>query len=492
MRIPGSALALVLTCLSVSPLVAQKVLRVPSQYKTIQAAADAAQEYDTILVAPGRYVENVVLRKPLTLKSEAGPAVTTIDGARKDTVVSCGYASTIEGFTITNGLSASRPGGIDAYEALIRDNVITRNEGVVGGIGPSGSGGRIEHNEITHNVATREGGGIGWPSSSCCHVYVTDNLIAHNTSRGPGGGVRFGFGSLSRNVIAKNSAATDGGGVYTVPYENYGFSSNVIWANQAGRNGGGICILHEGLLIENQTVVGNIAGEDGGGIWCVDVLELRLSDWILWNNKVLRGVGPEIWLGTYTSLAIQHSAVTNGKNGVYQQPQTKLHWGAGMITADPRFVDEANGDLHLSAASPCVDTGSRRTPMSGIDFEGNPRFALLALDMGADEFYPTLYVTGTPSPGQRFVVTAIGPPGAPALLGVSVNPRLRTTPVTLPGVGSLWLDAPLFIVGLSNVSARGLTTMPVFLPPAFPGGIDVPLQALIAQQMTQPHVLKVR
>ncbi len=50
----------------------QREWQVPGDFPTIQAAVDAAQEGDTILVAPGTYQEHVVISKGLTLQG-AGP-----------------------------------------------------------------------------------------------------------------------------------------------------------------------------------------------------------------------------------------------------------------------------------------------------------------------------------------------------------------------------------------------------------------------------------
>ncbi|MCL6642111.1 MAG: hypothetical protein K6T71_02150, partial [Candidatus Bipolaricaulota bacterium] len=47
---------------------AQVILRVPQDYPTIQAAADAAPEGATILIGPGTYVEQVTITKSLTFE----------------------------------------------------------------------------------------------------------------------------------------------------------------------------------------------------------------------------------------------------------------------------------------------------------------------------------------------------------------------------------------------------------------------------------------
>ncbi len=72
---------IILIVLAVPALAHSATLKVPSQYPSIQAAIDVAVNGDTVLVAPGTYVENIdFMGKSITVKSEQGPDVTTIDG----------------------------------------------------------------------------------------------------------------------------------------------------------------------------------------------------------------------------------------------------------------------------------------------------------------------------------------------------------------------------------------------------------------------------
>lgn len=87
---------------------AQRTLRVPSQHAKISGAIIAADNGDTVLVAPGLYQEFVDFRgKAIHVVSERGPRVTTIDtsGFGTPVVFKSGEdrASILEGFTVRNG-----------------------------------------------------------------------------------------------------------------------------------------------------------------------------------------------------------------------------------------------------------------------------------------------------------------------------------------------------------------------------------------------------
>ena len=54
------------------------------------------------------------------------------------------------------------------------------------------------------------------------------------------------------------------------------------------------------------------------------------------------------------------------------------------IAGNPQFIDEPNGDFHLSANSPCIDSGINA--LSLYDFEGNPIPLQVKTDIGAYEY----------------------------------------------------------------------------------------------------------
>jgi serine protease len=126
--------------LVVNSATAATVIHVPADQPAIQAGINAAVNGDTVLVAPGTYVENInFLGKAITVASAKGPRVTIIDGNKKDSVVRFTNkettASVLSGFTIQNGYAHITGGGIDMETAspTITGSIITANQGNLGG-----------------------------------------------------------------------------------------------------------------------------------------------------------------------------------------------------------------------------------------------------------------------------------------------------------------------------------------------------------------------
>ncbi len=210
-------------------------LYVPDNYASIQDAVTAAVGGDTIIVRTGTYCENIdFLGKAVTVRSEWGPAATTIDGMKTGSVVvfqsgeSAG--SVLEGFSITNG-EALQGGGICCSHSSpwIESNIISNNTAVSGGgISCWNADPDLINNIVAANISDT-GAGINCEASS---PLMTNNTITGNRTNGiaGGGGLRcIGCYSVITNTIIYGNFAPidpeislDGASSLTITYSDIG------------------------------------------------------------------------------------------------------------------------------------------------------------------------------------------------------------------------------------------------------------------------------
>ncbi|NLH93778.1 MAG: hypothetical protein GX466_06125, partial [Candidatus Cloacimonetes bacterium] len=167
-------------------------------YTLIQAAIEAANNGDTVLVHPGTYVENInYIGKSIrvcSLEATTGDSTyisrTIIDGNRNGPCVAFLNAeqnATLRGFTLTNGTGYiandehTRGGGV-----LIRNTYMT------------GSSISLTNCEITGNYAGL-GAGISSTNASLC---LSGLNIHHNYSLAQGGGIHIvGASNIVPNIV---------------------------------------------------------------------------------------------------------------------------------------------------------------------------------------------------------------------------------------------------------------------------------------------------
>ena len=335
-----------------------------------------------------------------------------------------------------------------------------------------------------YNIADRpypyrgKGGGVYLKGDE--NVMI-DNLVAFNEADSEGGGIYCQGGTLTRNIICYNKVGRvetsyrDGGGIYV----GYCYSADPTWIdncliyrNQADGNGGGIYAFPSTeLILQNLTLTGNTSTL-GNGLFADEDAVVSLENSILWNNNL-----DEISY-VNNSPTVTFCNVWGG-------------WpGTGNINADPMFVNAPNDDYHIYYASPCRDAGESTGGYGNVDFEGDPRMSHGALDMGCDEFYTHLYYIGNPTPGAKIAAKLIGLPCS-APTGLFIGSGVQKPPLPTQW-GDFFLQYPLITIPLPPIPGSGVMVLVEQVPGNPPPPYDIPLQALIGNELTNLCLIQVK
>ena len=251
----------------------------PADFHTIQEAINAAEEGDTIFVNNGKYYENVIVDKTVSLVGEHKNK-TIIDGGKKGTVVHVGSKSVVvAGFTIRN--SGDYPySGIDLKDSNnsnITDNIINNcTEGI---LLYNSTDTVVEHNTMTYNY-----GGIHLAGSSY------GNIVTHNAISSNSWGINMDNSSdniLTENTLTNNSWT--GIDLFQSKCENNTLSGNIITSN-----GNGIRSYNRA---SNNTIKNNI---------------------VMYNNDTQGGRGRGISLSDHSrGYTITGNTITENRYGLY-------------------------------------------------------------------------------------------------------------------------------------------------------------------------------
>jgi len=234
-------------------------------------------------------------------------------------------------------------------------------------IGNGGGYSLIRNNTIRDNVSNGKKivFGNGVMLNFCKSVDVFNNTISSNTfSSGQecrGGGICINSCSpvMINNIIADNTA-THGGGIFSGKYDR------------------------TYPIIINNTIVNNSASIQGGGLYYYYSYP-ELINSILWNNSA----ESDSQIYRYSGLAaVSYSNIQGGFTG------------NGNIDSDPLFADSL---FHISAGSPCIDTGDPDTTdlnLPETDLWGNIRISdgnndgNFIIDIGVHEVPAPIMILG--------------------------------------------------------------------------------------------------
>jgi len=288
--------------LTVSDISEANVRRVPLEHATIQAAIDAANPGDIVLVSSGTYNERVIMYKPVKLQGSGlgtlingviNPTQSLADWRAK---IDCLFGITAGCTQVINELPGQGPGSeglLDSEGATV--SVFAPSAGPASFAGMSA---RIDGFSITGSSTA---GGVfvnGW-----AHDLAISNNDVFGNSGGLHGGIRVGEPDLqlaapagsgvsraydfnhnvkiAYNIVRQNGsvgvagAGGVGGGVSIMAgADGYQVSDNFVCGNFTLGDGAGVGHygLSQGGLIENNTIVMNQSFEqtfsvDGGGIF---------------------------------------------------------------------------------------------------------------------------------------------------------------------------------------------------------------------------------
>lgn len=349
-----------------------RVLRVPSEFATIQSAIDDARDGDTVIVGPRTYVEHVdFLGKAIEVVAPAGPLRTIIrppgDGAVVRFHSGEGADSRLIGFTISNGsnyVPEGLAGGVSCIDPddsvvanpYLSDCIITRNfsDQDSGGDGPAGLAG----NATLERCILRDNNSTNYRDGGAAEGVLTllQCVIEDNTGC-TGGGIELRAGSIAEECIIRGNWAGPcgnrngpldawGGGVFAASgavLERCLIVDNTV-AEGLAIDDPGICyeLSHGGGVagagtLRQCTIVGNVAdlcATQGGvdvGPTLVDCI-VRAND----DEPFAYGARP-----------YRYSDVEGGAGG------------PGSFDADPYFT----GGFRLAEGSPCIDRGDPASPL---------------------------------------------------------------------------------------------------------------------------------
>jgi hypothetical protein len=387
-------------------------IRVPSDQPTIQSAINVADIGDTVLVAPGIYVENINFRgKAITVRSESRPQDTIIDGGNANSVVSFTSGerrdSVLNGFTLQNGIrlqGLTEGGGIMVVGSspTITNNVIRNNHSCGGaGIGIASGSPLIQLNTITGNVNNLCVGGVGVGISvrGASSAEILDNVISDNASSfsSNGGGIfLFSTGTpiVKGNIIKGNNVlGGQGGGIHMVNDSDALIVQNLITGNQANEGGGIFWAGASGSILVNNTIADNNATSFGSGIFA----EGSDAQTKLTNNIIVAKPGQAALhcggVSGQNQAIIRFNNIFSAGGMAYGGTCSDRTGTDGNISADPRFTNPTQGDYHLQQGSPSIDSGDNQTPnLPDTDLDGHPRIldghgnGTEVVDMGVYEF----------------------------------------------------------------------------------------------------------
>lgn len=308
------------------PTIFPRFIHVPKDYPTIQTAIDATKSGDTVVVAPGRYLEHLVISgRSITIQSSNPDNIdvvsnTIIDGDVQDASIvtfigSLSDNSVLNGFTIKHGFNKPAITG-DGANIHIANNHFENND----------SDGIAHMNGIFRDnffIVNKTG-------IFDCTGEITGNHFSANQI-----GMQNCSGIMSGNDLSQNKIAIinfKGHCTNNLIYSNDNLSGQAAVSEIEG-------VFEFNTVAFNQTLYHTTAGVDMSNSSTSSTLRFN----IIWGNQVSQN----------TTLEAQFIS-----NHVIPSYSCIQHWesgGIGNISSNPVFVESDKRWFFLMSDSPAID-----------------------------------------------------------------------------------------------------------------------------------------
>lgn len=378
------------------------VVRVPQNFPGIQAAINAAQNGDTVLVSPGTYSGGLVLAgKTITLASlyinSHNPnhiTQTTIDGGSPILTIqaSVGPATTVQGLTFLNG-------DYQLFNYARRMNILN-NRFISGGgdqVSFEGAGG------LVRDCFFDNAGDDGIDADAASDPTIEDNTIVNAGDDGIE--IRLhSYTGPTLAILVRNNAISGCGedGIQLIDYAGASSRTFTIQGNVLADNAmAGLGCMADGNSVENFTgaplveqvrVIGNTFSGNPHGLTGGDNM-------LVMNNIFVGAAQIGVKRVAASSLVTYNDFWSNGTD------YTASNVDAGTSRHQNPLLD---ANYHLQPGSPCIDAGTASIVWNGSTVNA-PTYSGAAPDLGAHESHGTPLSVGNPSPPAELVLAGVRP-----------------------------------------------------------------------------------